>query len=98
MATSQHHLDSREATMSNAIGICQTMPLAEVDKIFFGQGKHQKAQARVLCHECPLTQVCESQAHIRTSVQRADGLWMSESARTFGTFAGVTYRDGEVIS
>lgn len=99
MATSQQVPNhTKGATMSNAIGICQTLPIAEVDKIFFGQGRHQKAQARVLCHNCPLTDVCAQQARIRTTVQRADGLYTSEAARTWGTFAGETWKDGQVIA
>ncbi len=78
-------------------GNCQSLPLAESDKLFFGQGAYQKAQARIICTDCKIMDVCKAQASHRTTEQRATGVYVAEAPRTYGTFAGVTYRDGKVI-
>jgi len=81
----------------SARGNCQSLTLEESDKLFFGQGHHQKAQARVICTDCAIMDVCAAQAKIRVTEQRATGVYVAEAPRTYGTFAGVTYRDGKVI-
>lgn len=60
---------------------CGVIPQSELDKTFFGSGKHQIAAAKQLCDGCPIMEQCNDIA-----ISLGDQAW--------GVFGGKHYKAG----